>query len=268
MTLEELTNNRLEELEKALKWCDEKLKASPEGALYPKYQNNGLRYFNYDAKNSSASYLGDDKAEMIKALELKAYCTKLKKTALKEKQNLEKVQMILEKTPDWKTVFYDIPKERRHLIKPLEISPLKVNESGVEKWNRTVKKKNDPTPNTTVNGEHVKSKSELIIADRLERAGVPYHYEEALPLAEEKLGQFMVWYPDFKVLNTRTGKEYWWEHFGMMDNPDYFATIKYKLMVYAMNDIFMGDNLIVTLETTRSQLNTEYVDAIIRHYLK
>lgn len=69
-------------------------------------------------------------------------------------------------------------------------------------------------------------------------------------------------------LNTRTGKEYWWEHFGRMDNPDYFSTCNYKLMVYAMNGIYPGDNLIVTMETSKTQLNSEYVDALIEHYLK
>lgn len=268
MTLLELTKNRLEELKKVLSWCSSKLKAPSNGALYIRKERGKLRYYCHNAENNNLTYLGDDKTDQIFKLEEELYSRKLQTAAGKEARILEKMLKELKKSTSWETVYYDIPKDKRHLIKPLEINPLKVSKADIEKWGITRKANNVPGPNITVKGEYVKSKSELIIADRLERAGVPYHYEADLPVAEEKLGQFFVWHPDFKVLNTRTGKEYWWEHFGRMDNPDYFSTCNYKLMVYAMNSIFPGDNLIVTMETSKTQLNSEYVDALIEHYLK
>ena len=268
MTLLEHTDQRLSELEKVLRWCESKEKAFPKGAIYTRNEKSGLRYYNRDARTGNYSYLGRGSESEIIQLEQKLYCEKLQKAALDEYTKLLKVRKLLDNSTDWSTVFYDIPANKRHLIKPLEISKVKVNEKELEIWKRERTKYNDVTPNKTSKGEYVKSKSELIIADRLEKAGVPYHYEAGLGLAELKLGQFYEWHPDFKVLNVRTGKEYWWEHFGMLDKPDYYSTFNYKLMVYAMNDIFLGDNLIVTTETSTCFLNTEYVDNIIQHYLK
>ena len=68
----------------------------------------------------------------------------------------------------------------------------------------------------TEKGESVKSKSEKIIADKLNMMNIPYCYE--VPLYLKGYGYVK---PDFKVLNVATRKEYYWEHYGMMDNKDY-----------------------------------------------
>jgi len=68
--------------------------------------------------------------------------------------------------------------------------------------------------------EKVRSKSEVIIADRLFINAIPYEYERGLIVKIPKTAECpeteMVWNPDFRVLNVRTGKEYIWEHFGRM----------------------------------------------------
>ena len=268
MTLLEYTKNTIKELETVLNYAQGKLEKAPEGTLYSRIENGMLRYYNRDYRNEKQKYLGEDRQEEVKALEEKAYCQKLVKTAGEELEKLRRIEKILEKNPDWKAVYYELPAERRHLIDPYEINPLKCNERDLERWTRTVKKKNSfPTPNKTAKGEYVKSKSETIIADRLERAGVPYHYEPKLALAELEIGQIFEWHPDFKVLNLRTGREYYWEHFGRMNDPEYFATCELKLRLYAQNGLFMGDNLIITMENPSTPLNTEYVDCLIKRFL-
>ena len=93
----------------------------------------------------------------------------------------------------------------------------------------------------TKRGEYVRSKSELIIADRLFDAGIPYHYEVA---CERK--KWIISYPDFLVLNPRTKKEYYWEHFGMMGDPTYLEQTLGKIEKYARYGITLGNNLIAT----------------------
>ena len=66
----------------------------------------------------------------------------------------------------------------------------------------------------TSKGERVRSKSEVIIADVLNREGVPYRYE--YPIYIKGIGKI---YPDFTVLNIGIRKEMIWDHFGMMDDP-------------------------------------------------
>ena len=69
--------------------------------------------------------------------------------------------------------------------------------------------------------ERVRSKSEVIIADTLARHGVPYRYEYPLKLKSGRDGAFRTIHPDFLCLNVRTRAEFYWEHFGLMDDPDY-----------------------------------------------
>lgn len=65
-------------------------------------------------------------------------------------------------------------------------------------------------------GERVRSKSEVIIADMLNRKGISYRYE--YPVYLKNVGQI---YPDFTVLDAIRRREIYWEHLGMMDDPDY-----------------------------------------------
>lgn len=274
MTLYDSINNKRLELENLLTCAQEKNKSFPEEDLYTRKMSNSIRYMKHNPKTGETQYLGKDKAEELRALEEKNYWKKLERTAREELETLNKVEKILEKTEDWERVFFDIPMEKRHLIKPYEAKPIEVSEELRDRWRRLAirygnrNRKYTEKPSTTLNGEHVKSKSEIIIADRLKVAGVPYAYEYETVVANEYSCTFEKWYPDFKVMNTRTGKEYYWEHLGMADKADYFATSMFKLDVFATNDIIIGDNLIVTMETAETPLNTEYIDMIIEKVLK
>ena len=115
----------------------------------------------------------------------------------------------------------------------------------------------------TAKGERVRSKSEVIIADLLNREGVPYRYE--FPVYLKDIGMI---YPDFTVLNVKTWKEYIWEHFGMMDDMEYAERTVQKIAAYEKNDYFQGENLILTYETGRSPINQKSVMRIVEHYLK
>jgi len=272
MNLSETINNKRKELESLLSSANEK--SFPGEVLYTRTMDGSIRYMKHNPETGETRYLGKDKTDEIRALEEKNYWLKLEKTAREELEALEKAEKILEKTPDWENVYYDIPPEKRHLIKPYTAKPITMSEKNLDAWRRLAlkygnrNKKYLAKNTTTLNGEHVKSKSEIIIADRLKVAGVPYAYEYETVVANEYSGTFEKWYPDFKVLNTRTGKEYYWEHLGMVDKADYFATSMFKLDVFADNDIIVGDNLILTMETAETPLNTEYIDMIIRKVLK
>ena len=115
----------------------------------------------------------------------------------------------------------------------------------------------------TMNGEAVRSKSEVIIADRLKSAGVPYVYEKGLYLEDGT-----VYYPDFTVLNKRIRKTVIWEHFGMMNNVQYCEKAVLKIEKYALNGYCPNDNLIMTFETSENTLDLNLVDMIICKILK
>lgn len=268
MTLLESVKDMLERLKLPMKFANDS-KNLPKETLVSKIERGKKRYYSYNPETKVSKYLKDDNTKAVRTLEEKEYKLKLQKTLSKEVANLRKVEKILEKTPHWESVFYNIPEEKRNLIKPFEIKSLTVSEKDIQNWKlRNRARRNSETPNKTMNGEHVKSKSELIIADRLKAAGVPYIYEVNLGLAEEHTGTFVTWNPDFKVLNVRTGKEYYWEHLGRIDDPEYLAVWMLKTETYWKNDIVQGDNLILTMETSYAPLNSEYVDTLIRKFLK
>ena len=114
----------------------------------------------------------------------------------------------------------------------------------------------------TTKGERVRSKSEVQIADSLNRLGIPYRYEYPL-----RLKNGINIYPDFYCLNVRTRQELYWEHFGMMDNPEYAKNAVQKLHQYNSIQIIPGKNLIITMETSTSPLNVKYIEQQIKSYL-
>lgn len=109
-------------------------------------------------------------------------------------------------------------------------------------------------------GFKVRSKSEVIIADKLYEAGILFHYEEQLLLSENAS------YPDFFVPVTLVEK-FAWEHFGAMDNDNYFHRTRGKIHTYLDHQWFPGINMITTYETRKQPLSEELVAHHV-HWLK
>ena len=62
-------------------------------------------------------------------------------------------------------------------------------------------------------------------------------------------------------------KQYYYEHFGMMDNPDYAERAIRRIELYESNGIFPGDQLLCSWETKAHPLDMKLVDAMIKKYL-
>lgn len=128
----------------------------------------------------------------------------------------------------------------------------------------------DSPDHTTSKGERVRSKSEVLIADSLYRLKIPYRYEFPLEIKrypKEKHSQNITFHPDFMCLNVHTRKEFFWEHFGLIDNFEYAQNTAGKLRLYAENNIFPGQNLIITMETQAEPLTTKIVEMMIKAFL-
>ena len=123
----------------------------------------------------------------------------------------------------------------------------------------------DRTEIYTNKGERVRSKSEKIIADHFERRGILYRYEKPLYLMVD--GQRKPFYPDFTVMNKRTTKILYVEHFGMLDDSVYYNGTLRKLDVYEKNDILIGRDLLVFHETGKRVLNVKSIDKYIDEYM-
>lgn len=78
----------------------------------------------------------------------------------------------------------------------------------------------------TSRGELVQSKSELAIAEKLIAMDVTYIYEQPLVLDGRTR------WPDFTIQDDATGITYYWEHLGMLSDPNYAARWKRKREAY------------------------------------
>lgn len=108
----------------------------------------------------------------------------------------------------------------------------------------------------------MRSKSEKILADYFESEGISYKYE--CPL---KLKPYGTIYPDFTFISRKTGQEIYWEHEGMMDNPEYAKNAVQKIELYEKNGLYPGERLILTFETSTNVINTEILKKLTRRYL-
>lgn len=73
--------------------------------------------------------------------------------------------------------------------------------------------------------------------------------------------------PDFMPKNKRTGKLYYWEHCGLVNNPSYMEHHRWKLGVYEKAGIAPWDNLIVTYDGADGNLNLAIVESEIKNKL-
>lgn len=112
----------------------------------------------------------------------------------------------------------------------------------------------------TISGKCVRSKSEAIISTILTANKIPFRYE-----CELQLGEITI-YPDFTIRHPNTGKTYYWEHFGRMDDISYSKNVPIKLQTYISHGIIPSIQLITTYETMENPLSTEMVEKIVKEY--
>ncbi|MBR4430222.1 MAG: hypothetical protein IKS75_02910 [Clostridiales bacterium] len=159
-------------------------------------------------------------------------------------------------------VFTNLTSARQALVTPEFLS----DEEYIEQWmNEPYERlgfKKDDQEFYTAKGERVRSKSEILIADALLRNNIPYRLE--FPVYD---GKIIIGAPDFKCLNVRLRKDYYWEHLGKLGEEDYSNRNVKKLAQYTLADDFDETRLILTFETDKHPLNTKVIEAKIRRYL-
>ena len=249
---------RYELLKKTSKITEEKLRKYPKGRIYIKHQNNTVRYYlSGEDYGDEEKLLGDDDAGLIDELIQKSYLEKVMKAAKDELTALRKIkklypEMIAEE------VYNQLNEERKKIVKPI----VPTDEQFVSRWLESPYDRNpisDDVPfYQTLNGERVRSKSEMIIADRLLANGIPYKYE--CPL---KVGKKII-HPDFTILRISDRKFLYYEHCGKTDDPEYAEDIVCRVNDYNSAGIILGDRLFMTFETSKTPLDVRVLDKMIK----
>ena len=115
----------------------------------------------------------------------------------------------------------------------------------------------------TRRGELVRSKSEVIIANELDHAGIPYEYEKELVLENDGMR-----IPDFTIEDAETGKCFYWEHCGMLGDVEFARRWEEKKALYARHEIFEDVNLIVSKDDLNGGIDSAAISVLIKKYLK
>lgn len=262
--IRKLLEHRNRQLHKLIEEKREALKGAPEGSLRV---GNSTRagaqlYYREKAEDKNGRYLQKKEGELAARLAQKDYDLRIVQAAEKEikiiKPYLTKNAFVCAEE-----VYGRLPKVRQALVRPVE----EPEEKYVERWLREEyegKEFAEDAPDfITDQGERVRSKSEIIIANILRKNGVPYRYEK--PHKIQGLG---VVYPDFTVLDVKHRREVLWEHLGMMDDPLYAQAAVRKLTAYALAGYYPGERLVLTWETGEQPLNMKVVQKTAEKYTR
>lgn len=246
---------KLEQQTKALK---EQMDSLPEGKLICS-QNHG-RYKWYQSDGRVKTYIPKQKHSLAKQLAVKKYLSIQMKECLEEKKAIQLYLKHHCKHPGEAEKLLSQDSGYRELLSDY-FTPLDQN---LSEWMNCPYPRNPSHPelliHKSISGNLVRSKSESIIDMLLFLNKIPFRYECALQLKD-----FTV-YPDFTIRHPATGQTYYWEHFGLMDHPDYCQNVCSKLQLYASCEIISSINLITTYETKKTPLDPELVKKIIAYY--
>ncbi len=243
---------------KELSNIEKELRKLPDGEL--SCNKNGKYVKWYYTNNRAREYIPKSKRAFAQQLAKRKYFAAMKKDLENELRMLKKFEnnksissnnhMKLLENPDYVDLLGTC-------IKPKE-----------ELWRQWMKEdfeKNTYQPENLIHdvgdGLMVRSKAEAMIVSILRKYGIPFRYECACLLRNEKV------FPDFTIIHPRTGNVLLWEHCGMMSELNYYTETYKKLKKYNDAGWVMGINLIVTTETKEHPLDYTTIENRIKEFL-
>lgn len=222
-------------LQKLILTKEKELNNVPEGNLRIVSNHSVSRkpryYLRVNPKEQNGTYIKETNKDIIYKLAQKDYNNKILNTAYNELNAINKYLSHYPKI-NAEQVYEHLHQERKKLITPIQIT----DEEFIKNWESFEYSKkgfeNDAPELYTEKNERVRSKSEIIIADSLNRSNIPYRYE--CPL---KLNGGIILHPDFTLLHIKRRENIYWEHLGMMDDPTYAENAIQKISLYLKNGI-------------------------------
>lgn len=261
--LEEQVNKRIAELIQIQKEAVLMLRNSPEGRVrFSRRCNRHFCFYEVDSDKSHGEYIPVSQQALVKKLVQKDYWERVGKAAQKQLQLLRKFSRHF--FPDAvDSVYQKMHEARRAFVNPVRLP----DDEFAARWlSETFSGKpfdDDSQELLTSSGIRVRSKSEVIIAETLDRLKIPFKYE--CPMKVKGFGQV---YPDFTCLNVRARKIFVWEHFGMMDDADYALKAAKKIAEYRNSGLYLGINFMVSFETQSCPFTARAARQMAELYLR
>lgn len=233
------------------------LQTLPDHKLICSHQPGSAKW--YVSNGHKRTYIPKSKRPFAEQLAQKKYLSMLLEDLENEKRAL--TYYLRHHAPTGKSEqLLTTPSEYRKLLVPY-FTPLSQE---LADWMNSPYEKNANHPENLiykgVADTYLRSKSEVMIDMLLRSHNIPFRYECVLALNKISI------YPDFTIRHPHSGEFYYWEHFGMMDNPAYIENTISKINFYATHGITPGIQLITTYETKNKPLDPEIVEKYIEYY--
>lgn len=235
-----------------------KIRASSDGRNHTREQY----YWRKDSGEKTGTYIRKtpENKTFIQMMIQREYDQKLLKAAIEEYKYLLGGKRFCP-MDSFRKAYDSMGSVKQKWVSPAIMSDEKYEEEWISKSPSNSQYKSENRIYKTKQGEEVRSKSELIIANTLFEKNIPYRYE--CPLTDSG----RIWaVPYFTVLNVRERKEYYWEHFGMMGDSEYAINALKKIRNYEKHHMFPGTEMIYTFEAAMVQINVESIEDLVAKY--
>ena len=247
-----------QQLEKKISAIQKQLEALPQGKLLCAGNNGYVKWYHSDGHTNT--YISKKDRQLAEKLATKKYLTLLEKDLQKEKKALESYLKYHQSDYGLADQLLTEPSEYQKLLSPYfqSISAELLN------WQNSPYPRKEEYPDElnikAPSGNMVRSKSEALIDMFLYKNKIPFRYECELILGNQ------IYYPDFTIRHPFTGKVFYWEHFGLMDDRGYVKKTRNKIYEYSIHGIIPSIQLITTYETQENPLTVETVEKTIEFY--
>lgn len=251
----------LSELTKRREKVNLELSTCPEGRLIQTMRGKNMNYLQATGSGSTLKRHGiTGNTKTIQGLARKKY--------LEEEQKLLETDILgltrLLNTyvdPSAEHILSRLPTRYRQLPESMFFPPSEqtiVNDWASEPYEQNTRNLHEKI-HITGRGLRVRSKSELIIADKLDQYHIIYRYDSLIYFENH------VFSPDF-IFMTKNGLMYW-EHCGKMSEPGYRSSNEWRLSNYKRMGIVPWKNLIITYDMEDGGLNLGIIESEIRNKL-
>lgn len=230
----------------------------PEGRVSIKYMQ-GRPYYYLSIADKKEKYLGKKDRAVIRKLVQKAYVKEVIKLSEHEMRMISDILRLYGNAMP-EDVYENLPDARKRFATPVSIGNNRIAADWADEPYDRLPFKKDTPEYITMKGDRVRSKSEMIIADRLFVNGIPYKYE--CPLLVN--GQII--HPDFTILRLSDLRILYHEHCGMVDYAEYAERMVTKINDYNKEGICLGDRLFVSMESSKTPLDVRTIDNLINLY--
>lgn len=262
--------NQLNRIEEQIAILEHRVETLPKGKIKTCTRKDGFIsiyycYENEEGKTIVDRYLSKTKdSELIKKLAQKQYYSDVL-TNLKNEQKALSVMCKSYKPEEKYMVYEGLQESRKQYISNVFTAPEKL----YEKWCREpflpYEEYKQKLIHRTERGELVRSKSEVIIANKLYQYKDVIYYKYEAPLYLKSLGEEVR--PDFTIMRKKDAKIIYWEHEGMLDTEKYANKNVRKINGYIKDGIIPGDKLILTFETSEIPVDIECVERLIQRLI-